>query len=99
MIRNKDRVLDDIARVAGGTVSVFSGLSQNIREEIRARTDEMAARLDLIPREDFERLETVLEETRKTQQEQEKRIKELEKQLGTKAKKTTKKTKATKSKK
>lgn len=77
MIGNKDRVLDDIARVAGGTISVFSGLSQNIREEIKSRMDETAQRLDLVPREDLERLETMLAA-------QNARIEALEKQLSAK---------------
>jgi len=52
-----DKALEDLARMAGGTASVFSGLRQQIREEIRARIDELALRLDLVPREDFETLE------------------------------------------
>jgi len=72
MLGTKEKVLDDIARVAGGTVSVFGGLSRNIREEIKSHVDEMAGRLDLVPREDFERLEM--------------RIEALEKQLTAKKK-------------
>ena len=72
-MRTKENVLDDIARVAGGTVSVFSGLSRNIREEIKSRVDEMADRLDLVPREDLKALET--------------RVEALEKQLAANAKK------------
>lgn len=80
MIKTKDKVLDDIARVAGGTVSVFSGLSQSVREDIKSRTDEMASRLDLVPREDFERLEALV-------QAQEQRIQNLENALKAKTKK------------
>ena len=57
----REKMLDDLARVAGGTVSVFSGLSQSIREDIKTRVDELADRLDLVPREDFERLEKRIE--------------------------------------
>ncbi len=71
MIKGKDKVLDDIARVAGGTVSVFSDLGHNIREDVKSRADEIAHRLDLVPREDFERLEALV-------QTQEKRIQALE---------------------
>lgn len=84
MIGSKEKVLDDIARVAGGTVSVISGLSKNIREEIKTRIDEMGDRLDFVPREDFERLETLVKE-------QAKRIDALEKERGPKAKTTAKK--------
>ena len=53
----KERILDDIARMAGGTVSIFSGLSRQIKEEIRARVDDMASKMDLVPREDFDILQ------------------------------------------
>ena len=57
MIQTKNRVFDDIARVAGGAVSIASGLTKQVKEEIRSRVDEMATKLDLVPREDFLRLE------------------------------------------
>jgi BMFP domain-containing protein YqiC len=82
MLKNKDKVLDDIARVAGGTVSVFSGISQNIREDIKSYIDDMADRLDLVPREDFERLEMQINDLQK-------RLEELE-SAPKKSKKTTK---------
>ena len=58
---SKARVLDDIARVAGGAVSIATGLTQQIKEEIRVRIDEMATKMDLVPREDFETLEARVE--------------------------------------
>lgn len=61
MIQSKNKIFDDIARVAGGAVSIASGLSKQVKEEIRARVDEMALKLDLVPREDFERLEARVE--------------------------------------
>lgn len=53
----KEKILDDIARMAGGTVSIMSGLSRQIKDEIRARVDDMAHRMDLVPREDFDVLQ------------------------------------------
>lgn len=91
MIRSKEKVLDDIARLAGGTVGVVSGLARNIREDIKSRANDVAANLDLVPREDFERLENVLTETRRRVDEQEKRIAILEAAL--KPKKSLPKTK------
>lgn len=75
----KDKVLDDLARMAGGTVSVLSGLSKQIREDIRARIEEMADQLDLVPRQDFERLEAMLVKARQEQDKLIKRIEALEK--------------------
>jgi len=71
------KIIDDLARMAGGAVNIFSGLQQQVREEIRSRVDEMLTRMDLVPREDFERLEAMVAQLRLRQE-------ELEKQLGTK---------------
>jgi BMFP domain-containing protein YqiC len=57
----KEKILDDIAQLAGGTLSVFSGLNNSIREEIKSRVDEIVARLDLVPREDLDALERRIE--------------------------------------
>ncbi len=86
-MRNKDKVLDDLARVAGGAVSVFGGMRRNIGQDIKSRTDEVATRLNLVPREDFENLETALQETRKIQQDLEQRLSKLENALKNKDKK------------
>lgn len=51
------RIFDDISRVAGGAMNVFSGLREQILNDVKARFDDMAARMDLVPREDFDRLE------------------------------------------
>lgn len=89
----RDKILDDIARVAGGSVSVLAGLRQQISEDIRTRVDEMAQRMDLVPRADFERLETLLIQAREEQAAMEKRVAALEKgQKTTKATPTKKPT-------
>ena len=68
------RIFDDLARMAGGAVNVFSGLQQQIREDIRSRVDEMLTRMDVIPREDFERLEAMVAKLRLRQEELEKQL-------------------------
>lgn len=80
---SKDRVFDDLSRMAGGAVGIVSGMGQSLREEISSRIDEAVQRLDLVPREDFERLEAVV-------QAQAERLETLEKPLS-KSKKTPKK--------
>lgn len=51
------KIFDDIARMAGGAMNVFSGFREQISADIKARVEEMASRMDLVPREDFDRLE------------------------------------------
>ena len=83
--------LDDIARVAGGTVGVLNNLREQLQGDIKTRVEELATRMDLVPREDLERVELMLE---KALSEQKDILKRLEKLEGKKAakKKTAKKT-------
>lgn len=58
------RILDDIARVAGGAVNIVSGLQQQFREDMRSRVDSMADRADLVARADLERAEAMIAKLR-----------------------------------
>ena len=51
------KIFDDLSRVAGGALNVFSAFREQILNDIKARVDEAAERMNLVPREDFERLE------------------------------------------
>lgn len=62
MIKPDPRIFDDLSRVAGGAMNVFSALREQITNDIKARVEEMATRMDLVPREDFERLEAQVQE-------------------------------------
>jgi len=62
------KIFDDLSRVAGGALNVFSAFREQILGDIKARVDEAADRMNLVPREDFERLEA--------------RVASLEKKLG-----------------
>lgn len=46
-------------------MNVFSGLREQVLNDVRARFDEMAARMDLVPREDFDRLQAQVAELQK----------------------------------
>ncbi len=52
-----DKIFDDMARVAGGTVGLLAGFKEQIQSDVRAYMDDLADRMDLVPREDFDRLE------------------------------------------
>jgi len=71
--------MDDIAQLAGGAAGLLSGVQQQIRDDIKARVEEMATRLDLVPREDFERVEALLEKALAEQKELKARLDALEK--------------------
>ena len=82
----REKILDDVARVAGGAVSAFTSLRRQVKDEVRARIDELAQRLDLVPREDFERVELMMFKAREEQARIAERLAALEAQLGRKTK-------------
>ena len=47
-------LFDDLAGVAGGAFSVLAGLRQEMEAMVRAQTDQMIQRLDLVRREDLD---------------------------------------------
>ena len=86
------KILDDMAKMAGGAVNMFSGLQQQIRDDVRARIDELASRMNLVPREDLDRTTAMVKGLRDHVAALEKRIAALE---GNKTQKTVQKTNKT----
>lgn len=60
MSARDNRLLDDIARMAGGAAGLLGSVRQQVKEEIKARIDELADRADLVPRADLERVEAMV---------------------------------------
>ncbi len=85
------RLLDDIARVAGGAVNIVSGLQQQLREDLRSRVDSMADRADLVPREDLQRAEAMIAKLRSRIDDLEARMDKFEGKKSAPAKKEVKK--------
>lgn len=77
--RPDPKMLDDLARVAGGAINIFSGMQDQLRNDLRARMDDMAARLDLVPRDELDRAIGMIDKLRKQVQALESRIDALEK--------------------
>ena len=58
------KMLNDLARMAGGAVNIFSGLQDQIRNDIRARVEEMATKMDLVPRDELDQAKGMIEKLR-----------------------------------
>lgn len=78
LMTKSSKIMDDIAQLAGGAAGLLSGVQQQIRDDIKARVEEMATRLDLVPREDLERVEGMLEKALAEQKDMMARIEKLE---------------------
>ncbi len=57
---DKDKILNDLGRLTGGAANAASDAGRKLKDEIRTHVDDMAHRLDLVPRDDFDRLESLL---------------------------------------
>lgn len=97
-MRSKERLLDDIAKLAGSAVGSIGQIGGQIKGDLRSRVDDMALRMDLVPREEFERLEAMLSEARLQQADMLKRIEALENRQKAKDKPAAKTTKTIKEK-
>ncbi len=97
MIKPDSKVIDDIAKLAGGAVGVVNEVRQSIQQDIRERVDVMAANMDLIPRDEFERLEALVKAQADEIEALKGRISALEPQDSAPKKTTAKKTSAKKS--
>lgn len=97
MIKPDSKVIDDIAKLAGGAVGVVNEVRQSIQQDIRERVDVMAANMDLIPRDEFERLEALVKAQADEIDALKGRISALESQDSAPKKTTAKKTSAKKS--
>lgn len=65
MFKSGSKIMDDVARMVGGTAGILNSLRQELQEDIRERVDMMAERLDLVPRSDLEKLEARVENLEK----------------------------------
>ncbi len=78
-----NRILDDLAKVAGGAASSFSGLKNEIESVIRQQLQRLLADADVVPRDEFDAIRAVAVKARSEQEKLEKRVSALEARLKT----------------
>jgi BMFP domain-containing protein YqiC len=93
------KLIDDLAKMATGALGSFSEVRHQVKTMVRQRVDQIIAEMDMVTREEFERVEALAARARDRQEELEQRIAELEAKLGTTAPKKTTKAKVAKTKK
>ena len=75
--RDNLKFMDDLAKVAGGAVQSLGSMRAHIKTIVSSFLSEM----DLVTREEFERVEALAQKARERQVELEKRLTVLEKKL------------------
>jgi len=83
-MQTRNRILDDLAKVAGGALSVMTGVKSEAEAVMRQQFEKVLDKMDLIPREDFEAVRTMAAKARDQQEELVKRVAVLEKALNIK---------------
>ena len=80
-MQTRNRVLDDLAKVAGGAVSTLAGIKGEVDALIRQQLERLMAQMDAVPRDEFEAVKAVASKARTEQEKLEKRLTRLEARL------------------
>ncbi|MDA0787451.1 MAG: accessory factor UbiK family protein [Proteobacteria bacterium] len=87
-MQTRNRLLDEVARLANGAAGVASGLREEVEALVQQRLERVMADMDLVRREEFEAVEAVAIRAREAQEALEKRVAALEKKLAARARKS-----------
>lgn len=74
----RPKFFDDLAGVAGGAISAFAGLKEELSSLVKARVEETIRRLDLVRRDEFEAMTELARRAREKSESLEKRLEALE---------------------
>ena len=77
-MQTRNRIFDDIAKVANSTAGTFAGLKEEVEGLVRARIESFITGLDLVTREDFDTAMAVAVKARGEQEKLEKKVAALE---------------------
>jgi BMFP domain-containing protein YqiC len=83
-MQTRNRVLDDIAKMAGGAASVMAGVKDEIEALARARLERLLGAMDLVTRDEFEAVRAMAAKARAEQERLAARLDALEKSRGRK---------------
>ncbi len=83
-MQTDNRLLDDLARVAGGAMGALSGVRTEVEEMVRQRLERLLSDMDLVPRDEFEAVQAMAEKARLEQEKLESRVAALEAALSEK---------------
>jgi BMFP domain-containing protein YqiC len=77
-MQTRNRVLDDMARLANGAVGALTGAGRELEALIRAQIERMLGRMDLVRRDEFEAVKAMAAKARAEQERLEARLAALE---------------------
>lgn len=80
-MQTQNRLLDDLARVAGGALGVAAGMREEVELRLREQFERVLARMELVTREEFDAVRAMAVKAREQQEALEERVAALEKAL------------------
>lgn len=80
-MQTRNRIFDDIAKVANSAAGTFAGLKDEVEGLVRGRIESLISELDLVTREDFDTAMAIAVKSREEQEKLEKKVAALEKQI------------------
>ena len=84
-MQNRNRIFDDAARVAGGTIGTLAGIRREIETLVRHQFERMLSGMDLVTRDEFDAVKEMAANARAEQERLEERLRELETRIETAA--------------
>jgi BMFP domain-containing protein YqiC len=87
-MQTKNRLFDDMAKVAGGALGALVGVKDEAGSLVRQRVERLLADMNLVSREEFEAVKAMAAKARAEQAVMAERLAKIEKTLPTKAKRT-----------
>lgn len=73
-----NKILDDLARVAGGAFGALSGLRNEVEGQVRQQFERILSQMDVVGREEFEAVREMAARARTEQEELAERVTALE---------------------
>lgn len=80
-MQTDNRFLDDLAKVASGALGSMSGVKHEVEVRIQQQLERLLARMNLVPREEFDAMKAVAQAAREAQIRLEARVATLEARL------------------
>jgi len=77
-MQSRNKLLDDLARVAGGAAGTVAGIRGEVEAVVRQRIEAVLSELNLVTRDEFDAVKAVASKARAEQEKLEKRVAELE---------------------
>ena len=83
-MQTDNKFLDDLAKVASGALGSMTGVKHEVEMRIQQQLERLLARMNLVPREEFDAIKAVAQAAREAQIKLEARVAALEAKLGAK---------------